>query len=192
MKKRMIFLKEGVKEKAESKMKRKYSKFQMDGSSKRCSYNDRTTCRNNPCRFMHSEFLCRTYSITGKCDQGIQCPGRHPTGVCKRWKHGNCHLKTEVCQFRHHEDNFDENSDREVKRKRSFESYNNGRAKSSRVDSVHENSRNDFLCEQLTNLIRKNGCIREEGKGKWLERRRGMELCQKTTMPLQFHRFQLT
>jgi hypothetical protein len=59
--------------------------FQMDGNPKRCSFNNRAICRNNACRFAHSEIVCKSYSSFGKCDQGNQCPGRHPTGICNKW-----------------------------------------------------------------------------------------------------------
>ena len=144
--------------------------FQPDGSSKRCSFNNKAMCRNNTCRFVHSDVVCKSYSLSGKCDQGIQCPGRHPTGVCNRWKYGNCQLKIEVCQFRHHEDSPDGNGERESKRKRSLESTTTGRAKSSRGENINENSRNDFLCEQINVLHRKIDSYERKEKGEgWKE-----------------------
>ena len=130
--------------------------FHMDGNNKRCSFNNRSICRNNPCRFIHSNFVCKSYSSYGKCDQGVDCPGRHPTGVCNKWRSNNCSLEAEVCQFRHPEIITPSGRDGENKRKRSTESSPTSKAKNTKPnDSVEDMRRNDFLCKSISELHRR-------------------------------------
>jgi hypothetical protein len=128
----------------------------MDGNQKRCSYNNRSICRNNPCRFIHSNFVCKSFSSYGKCDQGVECPGRHPTGVCNKWRSSNCHLEAEACQFRHPEVLTPSGRDGENKRKRSTETSPTFKAKNTKPnDSDEDSRRNDFLCKSISELHRK-------------------------------------
>ena len=139
--------------------------YRPDGNPKRCSFNNKTICKNDTCSFVHSNFVCTTYSQFGKCDQGNQCPGKHPSGICNRWRDGNCHLKTEDCQFRHPEVITNENKEGEHKRKRSSESPFTSKAKNTKMDGRNENSRNDFLCESISNLHRKMDAYERKEKG---------------------------
>ena len=131
---------------------------QMDGNQKRCSFNDRAMCRNSNCRFIHSEFTCKSYSVRGMCDQGSHCQGRHPSGVCNRWRNRNCNLRAEDCPFKHSEDQ------NEQKRKRSFESPNMNNPKNPKVDNFNADVRNSFLCESLSDLHRKMDAFEKKEK----------------------------
>ena len=138
--------------------------FQMDGKPKRCSFNNKAICRNNNCSFAHSNFVCKPFSQYGVCDQGIQCPGRHPTGVCHKWRNGGCHMTTEACHFRHPEDDANSDRENEQKRKRSEESHSTSRPKNARVEL--DESRNDFLCKSLSDLHRKIDAYEKKEKEK--------------------------
>ena len=57
-----------------------------------------------------------------------------------------------------------QNDEGELKRKRSFENPSTTKSKNAKVDSVNDNSRNDFLCESLSNLHRKMDAYEKKEK----------------------------